>query len=681
MASSSSEKCRGGLLSCVCWLLGASLKVSTLVVLLALLATVHQLRSTAEDGSLKLEIAERELADATSQKDDAVRGYKEMASQLNQLQTDLANSRRETQELQVQLSKKQDLQKDLDRKTQEANSANREILVLTQKIQELEAEARRKEQEEKNQHTSSVVQTLEGEKQQLQAKVASFEALLEQKKSAEEFASEKLKSLTQNLQQTEAKLAEAEKLQKMHASKEKEQEKKIEMLQEQIKKLEDAKKAVDARVLQLTAERDHALHDLDAARVKAAQVEKDSEAKAVELQRTLVEREQITKKFATTEKEYNELKTLKEGLEKQLAEAHELRSAALKDASHAKEILLNERDALLMERNMEKEEMKETERLIMAEIHSRDERIKQLSAEGDVLREKWTKCDSVAEEKLSQLQVALGECQTSRDSMVPAEQEQQKLDLSHVTREKATLVQQCEHEHVLCKKEKKHLESIMQDMFQQFDRKDSRIKELEEKAASDQHQLIEVENALTEKVATLQSELRGCLVADAETCSGPEGEESCRDRADCSKLKLRVMELEASLKNSKEQQQKLTATVEKTREDWIKANEHADEMRQKAKEAEQLAHGREEMVEFMREQVMRSAEITHGDLVQELRALAKNHDELLRKYNEEVKPLEEKLNKAKKGWLQNDKELVELKKELAREKLRVSLCAGNGGQK
>lgn len=58
------------------------------------------------------------------------------------LQTDLANSRSELQKVLVELSKKQEQQKEIDLKTTEAAKAKQEALVLTQKVMELEVRAR-----------------------------------------------------------------------------------------------------------------------------------------------------------------------------------------------------------------------------------------------------------------------------------------------------------------------------------------------------------------------------------------------------------------------------------------------------------------------------------------------------------------------------------------------------------
>lgn len=235
MANTKTErKSGGGLLDGVWWLATVTFKMSTLVAVVALLVTVHNMRNEAVETAVLLEKAQLGLAEATQQKQAATAAYGDTQTQINKLQTDLADSRSELQKVQVELSKKQELQKELDRKEQVAKSAKQEALVLTQKLQELEADSRRK-QAQGDQQIKSQLEVLQGEKDGLQQKLAEQTAQLAA-------ANEKLQKISEEMESTGMKYVQAEKQREMLSAKEKAQDLKIEELRKTVKNLEQANK-------------------------------------------------------------------------------------------------------------------------------------------------------------------------------------------------------------------------------------------------------------------------------------------------------------------------------------------------------------------------------------------------------------------------------------------------------
>ncbi|XP_018006546.1 myosin-2 heavy chain isoform X2 [Hyalella azteca] len=424
MTSSHTEKSKGCLLSGLCWLLGAGLKVSVLVVLLALLASVHQLRTDADDASLKLEIVQRELLDATTQKQEASQAFTNLQTELNQLQTNLATSRQQAQDLQVQLSKKLDLQRDLDRASQEAKSAKQKVLVLEQKIQELEAAERiRKLEEEKGPQSSAVVQALESEKQQLLKKVSDLEVVIEQGSVNTIAAAENEKKLTEELKQTLAKFAQSEKNNEMLLAKAKGQDKKIEELSAKIKQLEDAKKSGASASLtlkKLVSERDEAQQRLDIALKEKEQL---GSVKAVLEEKLVKVQKELEKVRIETRPDYDDVidrrvlidqrdtllaeKTqLMEQLQ-QLAAAGQQPSDGGDCTAAVAQEKLNTQKLLEIERKtveVMKSDMEHTVRYVVEDLDKKDQQINELTLKLVDVKKKWIESDHAASQKIQSMQ-------------------------------------------------------------------------------------------------------------------------------------------------------------------------------------------------------------------------------------------------------------------------------------
>lgn len=218
----------------MCGVMSFISKLSTVVCILAMLVTIHQLRLNTEDHSAELQQARDDVISSEKSKENALGSLRDIQMKMDLLKKEVASSQSEINKLQSTLSSKAKIE-------QEVSAKDAQVKDLTQKVHQLE-EASRKQQKQFEEQSGSQVKKLQSESGELQKQVSILEGSVKEKDTAIADLKKQQSDSQKQLGDVTSKYSQAEKLKEMLESKAKAQDKKIAELTEQVRLLEEKTK-------------------------------------------------------------------------------------------------------------------------------------------------------------------------------------------------------------------------------------------------------------------------------------------------------------------------------------------------------------------------------------------------------------------------------------------------------